>query len=86
MLATIRSGIEVLGVCVIDAKTAAGGQLREDSVDLETLREHAEQHAAKRILVVGPGFEKSGRLLKRGTAAGVVFLTTKKLRRWFSTM
>jgi len=32
VMATIRSGIEVLGVCVIDAKTAAGGQLREDSV------------------------------------------------------
>jgi hypothetical protein len=79
VLTTIRSGIEVLGVCVIDAKTAAGGQLREDSVDLETLREHAEQHAADRILVVGPGFEKSGRLLKRGAAAGVVFLTTEQL-------
>jgi hypothetical protein len=79
VLVTIRSGIEVLGVCVIDAKTAAGGQLREDSVDLETLREHVEQHAADRILVVGPGFERSGRLLKRGAAAGVVFLSTEQL-------
>ncbi|WP_123943531.1 MULTISPECIES: hypothetical protein [unclassified Frondihabitans] len=79
VLVTIRSGLEVIGLCVVDAKTAAGGQLREDSVDLETLREHAEQHAADRIVVVGPGFEKSGRLLKRGAAAGVVFLTTEQM-------
>lgn len=76
---TIRSGLRVLDTVIVDAKTAASGTLREDSVNFDTLREHAVQHDDARIVVVAPGFDGAGRLKARAVTNSVRLLTAEEL-------
>lgn len=73
------SNLVPLGRAVVDAKSAASGQLLEKSVDLETLHEHAARADATRIAVVAPGYESAGRLPRRAHDRNVVLLTAAEL-------
>ena len=79
VLVTVESNLQTLDLIVVDAKSAASGQLREDSVILETLKEHAAKHGAGRIAVVGPGFDHAGRLPERARGNGIVLITAVEL-------
>ena len=79
VLLTVKSNLVALGRVIVDSKTAASGQLREDSVVIDTLKEHAAKHGADRIAVVAPGYDNSGRLPARASSNGVVLLTAAQL-------
>lgn len=79
VLLTVVSNLSVLGRVIVDSKSSASGQLREDSVVIETLKEHAGKYGADYMVVVAPGYDNAGRLPSRAHANGIVLLTAAQL-------
>lgn len=63
---------------IVDAKSARAGDVSENAVQFDTLKEHKLKHEASAIVIVGPGFDR-GRIRDRADANGVRLLTTAEL-------
>lgn len=80
VLVTVKSSLGVLVRAIVDAKSTAG-QLSENAVKFDALKDHAARHGASAMAVVAPGFEGSGRLADWARANGVVLFTAGDLGR-----
>ncbi|MDP5227342.1 MULTISPECIES: hypothetical protein [Arthrobacter] len=78
VVVTVRSGLQVVARAIVDAKSSAG-QLNENSVKFEVLKEHATKHKAGSIAVIAPTFDGSGRLVDWAESSGVVLFTAAEL-------
>lgn len=74
--ATSESGIPVR--VIVDAKAARSGEVLENAVSFDTLREHRAHHKADHVVLVGPGFD-AGRIRQRATEHGVRLITVDEL-------
>jgi predicted transcriptional regulator len=75
----IHEGLNTIGSFIIDAKTAASGSLREDSVDFDSLNDHAKKLKYDYQVVVAPGYKSAGRLPARAAQKQVQLLTAQEL-------
>jgi hypothetical protein len=78
VLVTIRSSFNVIARVIVEVKTSSGN-LKEDSVKFDALKEHASKHRASLMVVIAPSFEGTGRLKDWASGNRVVLLTAAEL-------
>lgn len=78
VLATVNSEAGESVRIIIDAKAARSGEVLENAVSFDTLREHRVHHKADYVVLVGPGFD-SGRIRQRAAQHGVRLMTVGEL-------
>lgn len=75
----VRSGWEKIGTAIVDAKSTAG-QLSENAVSFDAMKEHAKKVGATRIAVIAPSFGDGTRLIDWAKRHEITLISEKDLR------